>query len=454
MKRRCSYVFLLFSSLLCWLSHAQDKKWTLLECVEYARVNNISVRQSALDLQLSEVDKKDAFGAFLPSASASAGHSWNVGLTANISGILEQQTTQFTNAGVTAGASIYNGLANQKRFRRAKMAIIASTYQLQKMQDDISLNVANAYLQILFNRENLKVQQQQLSIDQEQLTQSGQLVEGGTIPKGDLLDIDATVAADRQRVIQAENQLLISRLSLAQLLQLENFQTFDIADEEYDMAENEILLQTPEAIVIKAKTERTEIKLANANLDVAEQDVKISRTAFQPSLRAFYSLDTRITYADYSTFQDNQLVLINPPPFWTQFWDNKGHSYGLQLTIPILNGLTIRNNVERSKIALERSRLALEQQEIDLERNVYTAYTDALGALKAYDAAVAAANSRAGALTYAGERYGVGLINVFDLNQAQALSVNAQSEVLRTKYDFIFRVKILEFYFGIPLNKK
>lgn len=430
---------------------AQAKKWTLQECVEYAIKNNISVQQSELDLKLTEIDKKDAWGAYLPSASASAGHSWNIGLTANISGILEQQTTQFTNGGFTAGTPIYNGLANQKRFRRAKMAIIAAQYQLQKIQDDVGLNVANAFLQILFNKENLKVQQEQLAIDIKQQERSVELVEGGTIPRGDLLDIEATVSADRQRVIQAENALLISRLSLAQLLQLDDFKDFDIADEEYDIQDNAILLQSPEEIYNKARTQRNEIKLANANVDVAEQDVKVSRTAFQPTLRAFYSLDTRVTYADYSTFQDNQLVVISPPPFWRQVWDNKGHSYGLQLSIPILNGFSIRNNVERSKIALERSKLNLQQQELDLERNVYTAYTDAQGALRAYEAAVAASKARVQAQTYAGDRYDVGLINVFDFNQAQTLSVNAQSEVLRTKYDYLFRLKILEFYFGLPI---
>lgn len=144
-------------------------------------------------------------------------------------------------------------------------------------------------------------------------------------------------------------------------------------------------------------------------------------------------------------------ILGKPDSVWEQFDDNKGHSFGLSLSIPILNGLTIRNNVDRSKIALERSKITLQQQELTLETNVYTAYTDAQGALKTYEAAQATLEAREGSFNYAKERYEVGLINVFDLNQAQTLYVNAQSEVLRTKYDFIFRTKILEFYFGIPI---
>src|SRR5690606_16056432 len=156
-----------------------------------------------------------------------------------------------------------------------------------------------------------------------------------------------------------------------------------------------------------------------------------------------------ISYSDYVDYVTPDgggqpvPVFKSQPPFWTQFWDNKGHAFGFQLSIPILNGFSVRNNVERSKVALERSKLAFEQQELDLERNVYTAYTDAQGALKSYDAAVSAAKAREESLNYAKERYEVGLINIFDLNQAQTLAVNAQSEVLRTKYDYIFKLKIL-----------
>jgi outer membrane protein len=193
---------------------------------------------------------------------------------------------------------------------------------------------------------------------------------------------------------------------------------------------------------------------------LAEQDIKIARRAYQPTLRGFYSLNTRISYADNVTYVTPEEggtpvpVITSQPSFWNQFIDNRGHSFGFQLSIPIINGFQVRNNVQRAKVALERSKLTYEQQTIDLERNVYTAFTDAQGALRAYEAAVAADTARKGAMQYATERYGVGLINVFDLNQAQTLSVNAQSEVLRAKYDFIFRVKILEFYFGIPLYQK
>ena len=148
---------LLILILISSTNYAQTKKWTIEECVNYALQHNISIKQSELDLKLASIDKKAAIGNFLPSINVGGSHSWNIGLNQNITtGLLENQTTQFTSASLNSNIDIYNGLQNQNRLRRAKMAMIASQFQLTKMQDDISLFVANAFLDILFNKENLK----------------------------------------------------------------------------------------------------------------------------------------------------------------------------------------------------------------------------------------------------------------------------------------------------------
>ncbi|MDV6170267.1 TolC family protein [Flavobacterium sp. DG1-102-2] len=479
MKNKLCRITILAVLLLGGFANAQVKKWTLEECVDYAIKNNISIKLSALDAQTTLVAKSDAWGALLPTANIQGSHSWNIGLNQNITtGLLENQTTQFTSIGLNMGIDIYNGLQNQNRLIRARLAIVAAQYKQTKMEEDTALNVANAYLQILFNKENLRVQEQQLAYDTKQMERTEQLVEGGAVPRGDLLDIKATIAADNQKKIAAENALLISKLSLAQLMQLDDFLNFDTADSDYPEDKSSVMMEKPATIYDKAKGIRTDLKAAQADVDVAERDVKIARGAYQPRLTGFYSFTTRAAYSDKIIgFQPNtsspttvigyvegtnqnvlqpnsEPILGKRDPIIDQFNDNKGHSFGVQLSIPILNGFSARNNVERSKIELERSKITLQQKELDLERNVYTAYTDAQGAQKAYDAAVSAANARDESLNYAKERYEVGLINVFDLNQAQTLAVNAQSEVLRTKYDLIFKVKILEFYFGIPIYQK
>lgn len=446
-------ILLLF--LAGFSAQAQIKKWTLQECVDYALKNNISIQQTDLDNKTAAIDKTAAFGNFLPTVNANASHSWNIGLNQNITtGLLENQTTQFTSAGLNANVAIYNGLQNQNRLRRANLAIVAAQFQLTKMKDDVSLNVANAFLQILFNKENLKVQKELLAADQKQYTRTNELVNAGVVARGDLLDVKATVASDQQKIVAAENNLFISKLSLAQLLQLEDFQNFDIVDTDYEAKESATMLETPETILAKAKQERVELKIAKANLEIAQKDIVIAKGGYTPTLSGFYSFSSRVSYADRFIIDPvtSAPVSAKPLPFFDQFSDNKGHSFGFQLSIPILNGFSVRNNVARSKVAYERSQIASQQAELDLERNIYTAVTDAKGALNAYEASVTALEARTEALNYAKEKYDVGLMNSFDYNQAQTLFSNAQSEVLRTKYDSIFKVKVVEFYFGIPIT--
>ena len=465
--------------LVCNITiQAQSKKWTLEECVTYAIQNNISIKQSELDSKMALIDKKSAVGRFLPSLNASASHSWNIGLNQDITtGLLQNKTTQFTSAGANVGIDIYRGLQNQNTLRKANLSIVAAKYQLVKMQEDVALNVANAFLQVLFNKENLKVQKEQLRINEKQYVRSEELVKAGSIPRGDLLDVKATLALNNQNVITAENSLLISKLSLSHLLQLKDFENFDVVDDTDVKDANNIMAQTPSAIYEKAFEGRTELKIARTNLEIAEKNVAIAKGAFQPTLQGFYSFNSRVAYSDRVTgvipntsnptsivgfvegTNQNVLspnftrVLGNPAPFFDQFNTNKGQSFGMQLSVPVFNGFSARNNVERSKVSLERSKIAVEQQNLDLQRNVYTAFADAKGALNAYESSVAALEARQGAYNYATEKYSVGLMNSFDFNQSQTLLTNAQSEVLRTKYDYIFKIKILEFYFGIPLIK-
>jgi len=451
------FKFVILFLLISTLSWSQTKKWTLRECVDYAIVNNISVKQSELDLQNTNIAKKDAIGNFMPNFNISSSHSWNIGLNQNITtGLLENQTTQFTSANLNANIDVFKGMQNINQLRKANLALIASQYQVTKIQEDIALNVANAYLQILFNKENLKVQKEQKALTQKQLNRTNELVEAGNVPKGDLLDVQATLAGINQRLIAAENTLFLSKLSLAQLLQLPDFQNFDIAEDNIPGMLSVIENETAESILAKAKENRTELKIAKTNMDIAQKDIQIAKGAYLPSITGFYGYNTRASNADRVLGVDagGNFITGSALPIFQQFDKNKGQNFGVQLSLPIFNGFAVKNNVARSKIAFERSKLAYSQQELTLERNVFTAYSDCKAAKESYQAALTTLKARELAMNYAKERYEIGMMNVFDYNQAQTTYVNAQSEVLRTKYDYIFRIKILEFYFGIPLIEK
>lgn len=372
-----SYRIVIVTFLVGFSSLAQSKKWTLRECINHAIINNISVKQSELDLQNSQIAKKDAIGNFMPGISASASHSWNIGLNQNITtGLLQNQTTQFTSVGLSANVDIFRGLQNVNQLRKSNLSLIASQYQLTKMQEDIALNVANAYLQILFNKENLKVQKEQKSLSEKQLARTTQLVEAGNVPKGDLLDVQATLASNNQKVIAAENAVLLSKLSLAQLLQLDDFKNFDISEEDVPSMLSTILNESSEAIIAKAKASRTELKIAQTNIELAKKDIQIARAAYLPSLTGFYSYTTRASNSKRVSGVDSSgnIITANALPIFDQFDTNKGQNFGLQLTVPIFNGFATRNNVERTKVAFERSKLNFNQQELDLEKCFYSLY--------------------------------------------------------------------------------
>lgn len=457
MKHSMPKLALVFILFLGFSANAQVKNWTLQECVEYALKNNISIKQSELDIQLADIDKTSAIGNFLPTLNGTLSHSWNIGANTNpVTNLRENQTTQYTQVNMGSGVMLYSGLQNINRLRRAKLAQLASQYRLTKMQDDILLYVANAYLDILFNKENLKVQQNQLAFDEKQLNRTDELVKAGSVPRGDLLDMKATIATDNQKIAVAENALLISRLSLAQLLQLEDFEKFDVADVSIEPAPSPVMAETPEAIVEKAKQVRVEIKIAQANLDLAERDIKIAKGALHPTLSFGYNFGTNASYTDRIVGVDGSgnPIVARPLPVFDQFSNNKGHNFGLQLNVPILNGFSARTNVQRSKVAFQRSKNTFDQAKLDLELNVYKAITDARGALKTYEAAVSTVEAREGAFNYAKEKFAVGLMNAFDFSQSQTVYVAAQSDVIRAKYDYIFKTKVVELYFGIPIIQK
>ena len=421
---------------------AQNKKWTLVECVDYAIKNNISVKQSELDLKTSDVENMEAVGGFLPTLNGNANYSINTGASINpVTNQFQNQTFKSFSASVNSSVTLFNGLANWKTLQRAKLNKIANAYRLDKMKDDIALSVANSYLQILFNKEQLKVLINQNTITKENITRTQQLIDAGSLPAGDIFELQATDATQQQQIISTENTLLISKVALCQLLLIEDYSTFDISDEDIDLPLTDLSNENQQTILAKAKESVNDIKIALSNVELAKKDVSISRSSYLPTLSGFVGYNTRWSESPFYNFID-QLSLFD------------GTAIGLQLNVPILNGFATKGRVQRAKINQQRSEYQLKQAELDLESNVYQAYNDVINAKKSYEAAQKTLEARKQAFNFSKERYEVGLLNSFDYSQSSIALDNAQSEVLRTKYDYIFRTKILEFYFGIPLIKK
>ena len=446
MKFKIVIIVLFFS---VGLASGQAKKWTLEECVSYAVDNNLTIEQYELDLENVRIDESDAFGDFLPSLNASSSISGNTGLSFDPTTNQAVTTTIFTaSGGLSSSVTLFDGLRNINRLNRAKLNAISSQYRLDDLKDDIRLNVANAYLQVLSNKESLRVFNAQYAVTQQDLKRTKELVDAGVVPRGDLLEVEATAANQEQQIVNSENSILISRINLAQLLQITDYENFDIADESFEIPPSDILNNSPKTIFDKAVTFRNDIKFSELNVQLAEKDLKISKGALLPTLGAFFNYNTR--YSSQQQFDSDSGQFFRDS-FKDQLWLNDGISYGAQLNIPIFNGFSVRNNIKRSKINIDKAKIQLEQDKLTLESTINQAYVDVKSFSKAYEAAQKTVEARRLAYEYSKERFDVGLMNSFDYSQAQSRVDDAEAQLIRTKYDYIFRLKVLEFYFGIPI---
>lgn len=446
--------FLLLAAIA--ITSAQNKKWTLEECVVYAVENNLSVAQSELDLETAMIDKSDAIGNFLPDLNANTSYSSNTGFSINPTNNLPTNSTQNNlNAGITTAVTLFDGLQNLHRLHRAKLNAIANEYRLEDLKDDIRLNVANAYLQVLSNKEALKVAKAQYLATEQDLKRVKELVDSGVVPRGDLLEIEATAATQRQQIVNTQGNVQISKIALAQLLQIRDYEHFDVSDDTFEIPVSDILNNSPSTIFSKAMEYRNDIRLSKSNIELAEKDLAISKGALMPTLGAFFNYNTR--YSDVAQLPGAPLTEGGPPTFFTpsftdQLWIFDGVTYGVQLNVPIFNGFSVRNNIHRSELAVEQSKLQFEQEKLNLENTINQAYVNVNTFYESYVAAEKTVEARRLAYQYSKERFDVGLLNAFDFTQAQARVDNAEADVVRTKYDYIFRLKILEFYFGIPIS--
>jgi len=466
--------YILTFCLFVFSNNALSQSLTLEECVEMAIEKNISIKQSILDIENAAVDKSNAIGNFLPNVNAQSSHSWNVGLNQNITtGLLENLTTQFSSMGASIGMDIYNGLQNFNRLHRANLNILAKRYQLDDMIDDTKLLVANSYLQVLFNSEILNSQKSQLIVAKEQLKRTSSLIEAGVLPSGDLYELEANLASQEQSIVRAENNFILSKISLAQLLQISDYEKFNIVFEDLDIPFSQILDENPKSIFEKALTLRNDIKLGAVNIDIAEKDIELAKGTLQPTLRAFYSYSNRIGYLDRlvgtgdyylapigTVLSSGETVVrevenriaASPLSFSDQFKFNEGQNYGLSLNIPIFNGFVSKNSVKRAKINLERTKNSFERQKLDLESQINQAFNDSRGAYKFYEASQKTVKSREIAFKNTQESFREGVINSFDYVQAKQRYEQSLSDQIRAKFDYIFKLKVVEFYFGIPLS--
>lgn len=451
MKKYRIYIFLLLL-IFSYPSKtilSQEKLWTLQECVQYAIDNNIQIKQQVLQTRYQENTLIQSKLNLLPTLNGRATHNYLFGraLDETTYEFTENQNIQSNSFYAGGSLNLFSGLQNYNTIRRNKYQLMASEQDLQSIKDNISLNIALAYLQILLNRELVTTTDNQLQITRQQIEKTKKMYEAGSVAKGNLLQIEAQAASEELQLINLQNQLEISYLTLTQMLELESSEGFRIVAPEISIDTNTVITGDVDEIFAQAQGLRPEIKSAELNLNASEINLKIAKGSRSPSLTMNHSFST--------SYSDVALKLSNPLETYTfseQLNDNINYGFGFSLNIPILNGWQINTNIANSKISIDNSRYALENEKKNLYKTIQQAYADAVAALKKYNASIKAVASMEESFRYTEQKFDVGMVTPVDYNAAKTQLLNAQSDMSQAKYEFIFKTKVLDFYKGLPLN--
>ncbi len=438
------------------LINSQQKNWSLEECIKYAIDNNIQIKQQFIQTEYQKNTLDLAKLNLLPTINGSASQSYSYGRA------LDQTTYQYTdhqnvrsnNFYLGGNLNLFSGLQNLNKINKNKYGLLASEEDLKNIKDNIALTVALNYLQILLNKELVAATENQLGITRQQIEKSKKLVVAGSIARGNLLQIEAQAAQEELQLTNTKNQLDISFLNLTQLLELKTPEGFEIIVPEIHVDTNAIISGNIDDIFEVASGTRPEIKSSEYKLTESGYDLKIAQGGRSPRLSINHSFST-----GYSDIR-KKVIGIDPSAgpiygkysFASQVNDNINYGIGLSLNIPILNGWQINKNISNARLAIESSQFTLEGTKKQLYKSIQQAYTDAVAALKKYNASIKAVTSTEESFRYTEQKFNVGMITPVDYNAAKSQLLNALSDMAQAKYEFIFKTKVLDFYKGIPLN--
>jgi len=427
----------------------QEEPWTLTRCITYAFENNIGLKQRELGVQVAKNNLTQSKTGVLPSLNSGVSQSFRFGRS------VDPLTYEFTTEN-SKGASFYTatdvdlfkGLQNLRTIERNKLDLSKNMKDLEKARNDLALNIARLYLQILFNEELHEIALQQVEITRQQVERTRKLVDAGSLPKGDLLEIQAQLANEELNEVNALNQLDLSYLDLAQMLDLKNPEKFRIERPAFESIRVMDNLGDAAGIYQATLNSLPQIKSAELDLRSLEKDLQIAKGRMSPSLSMSASYGTG--YSDrLKDFQTGKIM-----PLRDQLDFTSQTSVGLNFNVPIFNGLSTRTSVNNAKLSVAGGKYTLEQTQNQLLKEIQQAFADARASLNRYRATEKSVQALEEAFRYADQKYNVGLLTSLDYNVAKNNLTKARSELLQSKYNYIFNTKILDFYRGIPIDLK
>ena len=425
-----------------------QKKWTLEDCIKYAIDNNIQIKQSQLAAESDKITALQSKLGVLPNLNGSVSHNYNWGRNIDpSSNSYTDEQTRSNSFSLNSSIDLFNGFQKINTIRQSQSNYMASKYDVEKMKNDIILRIGQAYLQILFNKEQVDISQNQVDISNLQIQRTKKLVEVGTLAKGNLLDFQAQGALEEANLVAAQNQLELSYLDLTQLLDLKSTTDFDIEKPTIKMEEDVTLVPANWVFAFAAGT-MPEIKSAEYRLESSYHGLAIAQSRRYPSL----SLSGYFGSSYANNIPENYLNSNKIMSFKDQLDRNLSKSISFSLNIPIFNGYQVNANVSKAKLNTLNADYNLQLAKNQLQKSIEQAYADAQGAYKSYNASLKAVTSFQEAFNYAQQKFDVGMINPVDYNDAKNKLIKSQSDLLRAKYNFIFKKVILDFYQGNPIT--
>ncbi len=423
------------------------KMWTLEECILFGLENNTVVKQYELAKENQEIAVETTQFSRLPDLNANLGQTFYFGRTPDRDGVYQDQTGSNSSVGINTSVTLFNGFRINHQIKAEKMEWLATVEDLNGAKEDLSLAITGYYLQVLLNRELLQIALDQLELNRQQIEQTQLLVTGGKSPESDLYEARSSFAQQQVQVTDAAGNLQLALLELAQSMNLQDMEGFDIVAPFMPecIQQGADMLILPEQVYTHSVTERPAIKAASFRLSRSERQWQAARGAYYPSLNlgAGYSNSYYYNYSLASGLSNASLA--------DQLAQNSAQSIGLSLGIPLFNRMATRNRVRSARIQVQNQELMLDKAKQDLYKEVQQAYYRAVVAYEKYKTSETAAEAAQMAYTYEEQKYAAGRSNLYSFDMIRIRLAAARSDLAQSKFNFLFRSRILAFYNGEDL---
>lgn len=414
--------------------YSQEKKWTLSECIDYAVTHNIEVKQSDNQIQNLKVEKNTLRNSFLPNLNAGASQNFTFGRSLNQNNTYEDSNIQNSSFSVTTEIPIFAGFKRTASIAQNRFDLLAAEANRELIENNLSLNVAGAYFQILLNKEIYRIALEQIQLTKEQEACTQLLIENGKAAESQLYDVRAQLADDELTATEAKNSIRLAFLELAQLMELKGHERFDIDSLGREISVPDML--SPVNIYQYAVTCMPQIRQAYYTLQSKTKGIRIAKSGYYPTLSFAAGINTN--------YYDNGSGLGET--FRRQLNNNMQKSLCFTISIPLFDRFSTRNQVRTARIDEDNARLSLENEKKQLYKNIEQAYTDAISAFEKYRSTTKAVAANQEAHRYAMEKYAAGKSTVFEYNEVKMKLANALSQQSQAKYTYLLKDRVLTFY--------